>query len=207
MHTQSLLSQYPIISDQVDKAELNQLMMALEKQLGQGFTGSVVEFGCYLGTTSLFIRRLLDIYKNDSQFHVYDSFAGLPPKTEFDQSPAGIQFTAGELTASKNDFIRQFKKAGLTLPVIHKGWFSELTQRDVPDGIFFAYLDGDFYESIRDSLKLISPKLIRGGFIVVDDYANEALPGVAKAVDQWCHVYRQEIRVRSNSAFIYFSDR
>lgn len=202
MHTKAILSQYPLISDQVDKAELSVLLTELEKQLIREVSGSVVEFGCYLGTTSLFIRRLLDIYKSQGQFHVYDSFAGLPQKTKFDESPAGIQFKAGELTVSKNDFIRQFKKAGLRLPYIHKSWFSELTTADIPDNIIFAYLDGDFYESIRDSLNLIKPKLEVDGVIVVDDYANEALPGVSKAVDEWCHLNKKDLTVRANSAFI-----
>ncbi len=54
----------------------------------------------------------------------------------------------------------------------------------MPEKIAFAFLDGDFYDSIRDSLKLVLPRVQQGGVIIVDDYAREALPGAAKAVHE-----------------------
>ena len=113
-----------------------------------------------------------------------DSFEGLPAKTAADASPSGMQFAAGELQVSKKQFIREFQKAHLSAPIIHKGWFSDLSSTDVPPQIAFAFLDGDFYESIRDSLKLVIPRMQPGGVVVVDDYAREALPGAAKAVHE-----------------------
>lgn len=136
----------------------------------------------------MFIRRLLDCYNAAAEFHVYDSFSGLPEKTSHDLSPAGEQFKAGELAVSKQEFIKQFKKAGLKVPYIHKNWFYELATADVPDSISFAFLDGDYYESIRDSLRLITPKLSSGAVIVIDDYVSSALPGAARAVDEWCRL-------------------
>lgn len=69
--------------------------------------------------------------------------------------------------------------------MIEKAWFSDLTHDDFPERIAFAFLDGDFYESIRDSLKLVGPLMSEDGVLVVHDYSNLALPGVAKAVDEW----------------------
>jgi len=99
----------------------------LEKVLRGGAAGNIVEFGCYVGTTSLFIRRLLDAYRFAGEFNVYDSFAGLPEKTSADNSAAGEQFKAGELLAPRKTFVYNFKKAGLKLPIIHKGWFADFT--------------------------------------------------------------------------------
>lgn len=179
---------YPIISNQVDRQELTVILHELETQLKRNDTTAVVEFGCYIGTTSLFIARLLTYYQSAAEFHVYDSFAGLPEKTLQDHSPAGEQFKAGELCISKSEFVKQFKKAGLKVPYIHKNWFYELATADVPDSISFAFLDGDYYESIRDSLRLITPKLSSGAVIVIDDYVSSALPGAARAVDEWCRL-------------------
>ena len=92
MITDQLLAKHPIISDQVDFKELRVLLRELEKVLRSDMAGNVVEFGCYVGTTSLFIRRLLDAYDFTGEFHVYDSFAGLPEKTPQDNSAAGEQF-------------------------------------------------------------------------------------------------------------------
>jgi len=183
LYTKELLAKYPLISDQVNKEQLAVILGELEKVL-PWLDGAVVEFGCYIGTTSLLIRRLLDARGDDREFHVYDSFEGLPPKTAQDESRAGEQFRAGELAVSKKQFMREFQKAGLKPPVVHKGWFSSLAPDDVPKRIAFAFLDGDFYESIRDSLRLVLPNMQGDGLIVVDDYAREALPGAAKAVHE-----------------------
>lgn len=194
MITTSLLSQFPIISDQVDARELGVILRELEQLLQAQTRGSIVEFGCYAGTTSLFIRRLLNHYGAPNEFHVYDSFEGLPDKVAADMSVVGDQFVTGELRVSRRQLIENFKKAHLQLPVVHKGWFADLAQNDIPDNIIFAFLDGDYYESIRDSLRLITPKLQPGAVIIIDDYASEALPGAAKAADEWARARRYDIR-------------
>lgn len=180
----SLLDKYPIISDQVVREQLQVILAELGNVLTQGIGGDIVEFGCYIGTTSLFIQRLLQERHENRSFHVYDSFEGLPEKTEQDMSRAGEQFTASELAVSKKQFIREFQKANLPLPVIHKGWFSDLSENDVPAQIAFAFLDGDFYTSIKTSLRLVLPRMQPGGVIIIDDYAREALPGPLKAVQE-----------------------
>lgn len=197
-----LIERYGIISDQVESRELKTILDELQKILERGTAGLVVEFGCYVGTTSVYIQRVLDMYE-PREFHVYDSFAGLPEKTSHDSSPAGEQFKAGELYAAKKEFIMNFRRAGLTLPRIHKGWFNELSPNDVPENIAFAFLDGDYYESITESLTLIWPKLDRGAVVVVDDYMNEALPGAQKAVDAWLKLHPAKLSTMHSLAIIH----
>lgn len=178
---------FPIISDQVGLPELTIVWRELEKIIRQNVNGDIVEFGCYAGTTSLFIRRLLDHTGQSAAraFHTYDSFEGLPPKATQDQSPAGDQFRAGKLAVSKKEFLRQFTNAGLTPPIIHKGWFSDCTEKDLPPTIAFAFLDGDFYSSIKDSLALVWPRMVSGGIVLIDDYGRDALPGPKRAVQDF----------------------
>jgi O-methyltransferase len=198
-----LLTQYPLISDQVDRQELGCILRELEGALDKKVAGDVVELGCYEGTTSLFIQRLLQARGETRTFHVYDSFAGLPAKTAKDASPAGMQFTAGELTASKRVFIKHFTRAQLPLPVIHRNWFNDLTAQDIPTSIAFAFLDGDFYESIRTSLHVIEKHLSPGAVIVVDDYQSEALPGAARAVNEWLERHTYHCRTEASLAIIH----
>lgn len=198
-----LLHSHKPISEQVSTEQLRVILTELDTALDHNPTGSIVEFGCYTGTTSLFIRRLLDARHEKRAFHVYDSFEGLPTKTAADQSPAGGQFQAGELSVSKKQFLRNFAKANLDPPMVHKAWFSDLSAADVPDNICFAFLDGDFYQSIRDSLNLVLPKMATGSCLIVDDYAREALPGCAKAVcEQLPHL---GISTTENMAVIHIS--
>ena len=200
MKSPELLAKYPLISDQVNKDQLGVILSELEKTLPK-HDGAIVEFGCYIGTTSIFIRRLLDTYADQRDFHVYDSFAGLPSKTTEDESRAGEQFKEGELSVSKKQFMHEFQRANLRPPIVHKGWFKDFTAADVPESISFAFLDGDFYESIRDSLHLVLPRMQQSGVIIFDDYAREALPGVAKAVHE---VFRPEqVTVSRNLGIVH----
>ena len=176
-----LLAKYPIISDQIEPAELAIILEQLEHNIDQDVPGDVVEFGCYVGTTSLFLQRMLIAKKSDKKLFVYDSFDGLPEKTKEDISPLGTDFRRGELKTSKAQFIHNFRRAGLPLPKIVKGWFHEVRPEQMPASISFAFLDGDYYKSIRSSLDLVIPLLAPGGVIIVDDYSNSALPGAKRA--------------------------
>jgi O-methyltransferase len=173
---------FPIVSDQITKDGLGVVWRELNAVLTADVPGDVVEFGCYAGTTSVFIRRLPNQYASSAAFHAYDSFDGLPEKSPQDNNAAGIDFSAGKLYVSKQDFLKVFRGAGLQPPVIHKGWFSDMREQDVPEQIAFAFLDGDFYGSIIDSLRLVWPRLADDGVVLVDDYQRETLPGVERAL-------------------------
>lgn len=189
-----------LLSDQVDEREVSVVLRELERVLASGVPGDVTEFGCYVGTTSVHIaKRLKD---TGWTLWLYDSFEGLPPKTAEDRSPAGEQFVTGELLATKKQLIKNLTQAHVPMPKITKGWFSELTEQQVPEQIAFAFLDGDYYHSIKDPLKLIWPRLSPGAIVVVDDYANEALPGAAKAVDEWLIGHPATLKVEHSLAII-----
>lgn len=189
-----------LLSDQIDERELSIILRELEKTLVSNTSGDVVEFGCYVGTTSVPVgRRLMG---GDKKLYVYDSFEGLPEKTPEDASPAGLQFVAGELLATRKQLVKNFKHAGVPLPTITKGWFADITPDQVPEVISFAFLDGDYYHSVRDPLKLIWERLSPNAIVIVDDYANEALPGAAKAVDEWLKHHPAYLRVEHSLAII-----
>lgn len=232
----------PIISDQITKAGLEVVWHELERILQANVEGHVVEFGCYIGTSSLFIRRLLNQYdKTDNpalltggapwgtpassptrvpwgkdgatgpvivraggerEFHVYDSFEGLPEKRAQDANAAGVDFEAGKLYVSKKELLQQFHNAHLQPPITHKGWFNEISPAEVPEPIAFAFLDGDFYDSIISSLRLVYPKMAEGGTILIDDYQRETLPGVERAIRDFFQGKPLRLRAQANIAII-----
>lgn len=192
-------------NDQVSKGETEQILRLLRGVLN--VSGDVVEMGCYKGDTSLLIAEVLRGYNRgnccgklvensgegcekpvenfaEKKLWIYDSFEGLPEKTEADESALGVDFRRGELLATKRAVKERFLRAGLPVPVIKKAWFADLTEADLPEKVSLAFLDGDLYESIRDCLKLVVPKMAQGGVILVHDYQNPALPGVRKAVEE-----------------------
>ena len=172
-------------NDQVSEKETARIVEMARGQLA--CEGDFVEMGCYRGDTSLLLAEVVEksVENPVKKLWIYDSFEGLPEKKAEDASALGREFRGGELAVTKREVKERFLRAGLKVPVIRKAWFSELTPGDLPERIAFAFLDGDFYESIRDSLGLVGPKMSRGGVIMVHDYGNPALPGVKKAVDEW----------------------
>lgn len=185
-------------NDQVSQKDTEMIMKLAREALS--VKGDYAEFGCYKGDTSLLLAEILQDCKVSSaefvsfggkpvekvakKLWIYDSFEGLPEKSEKDESVLGEQFKRGQLAVTKREVKERFLRAGLSVPIIKKGWFSDLAENDLPDRIAFSFLDGDFYESIRDSLRLVIPRMTRGGILVVHDYNNAALPGVRKAVEE-----------------------
>lgn len=168
-------------NDQVTKKETEEIIDLAKKALG--VEGDFVELGCYKGDTSLLLAEVLR--GHEKKLWIYDSFEGLPEKSVFDESVLGQDFRSGELFVTKREVKERFLRAGLAVPVIKKAWFSDLELGDLPERIALAFLDGDFYGSIKDSLKLVEPRMVDGGILIVHDYNNAALPGVRKAVDEW----------------------
>ena len=168
-------------NDQVSEKETERILELAQECLD--ISGDFVEMGCYKGDTSLLLAEI--VKASEKKLWIYDSFEGLPEKKEVDKSVMGVLFRGGELAVTKREVKQRFLRANLPVPVIKKAWFSDLTFKDMPEEISFSFLDGDFYESIKDSIKLVAPKMSDGGVMVVHDYTNPALPGVKRAVDEW----------------------
>ena len=158
---------------------------AIGKNGGKAVEKSVEDFGEKLGESGGKDARRGVSREETKRLWIYDSFEGLPEKSVEDESAIGVDFKKGELAVTKREVKERFLRAGLPVPVMKKGWFEGLTEGDLPEEIAFAFLDGDLYKSIRDSLRLVGPKMAIGGAIIVHDYYNSALPGVEKAVDEW----------------------
>ena len=200
-------------NDQVSQRETEKILETARQCLA--VEGDFVEMGCYRGDTSILLAEILHEAQksglgerlsrgseNSSErgnlmgdcsekgelgkkLWLYDSFEGLPEKGAEDESATGVEFQRGALLVSKREVKARFLRSGLAVPKIVKGRFADLTEADLPGKISFAFLDGDLYESIRDCLRLVGPKMADGGVILVHDYQNPALPGVTKAVDEF----------------------
>ena len=176
-----IMSEFPDIKFiMIEDGQIDYILENLDSVLN--LPGDVVELGCYVGVTTTFIRRLLDVTMSNKELHVYESFQGLPEKLEVD---GAFHFKAGTLKASKQMLLETFEKAGVKLPVINDGWFAEIPDKQYPDKICFAFFDGDFYTSIIDSFEKVYHKMTPGGIILIHDYKSMALPGVEKACDEF----------------------
>lgn len=157
------------------------LLNNLEETLKLKIEGDIVEMGCYRGTSSVFLKRMQEIYAPQKNLHVYDSFEGIPKLTDRDKKTEAL-IQQGHCSATKAELKQFFKEEKINLPYIHEGWFKDISADEYPSKICFAFLDGDLYSSITDSFEKISKKITRGGRIVVHDWSNLNLKkGVRKA--------------------------
>lgn len=200
--TDILLKKYSISSDQMTIKRLNIILNNLETILNLSIPGEVVEFGCYSGTTSLYLQRLILGISPNRKLYLYDSFNGLPNKSNEDQSPSGEQYKEGELTASKQQLIHNFKKNGLLIPKIYSRWFKDLLANEIPTKICFAFIDADFYNSTLEALDLVWPNLNPAGILIIDDANRLDLPGVDKAITKFKANHNCSVQITNNLAII-----
>lgn len=137
--------------------------------------------------------------------YAFDSFQGVPLPSNKDNQMPGIKFlteaeqralpnpgeqlleTTGATSVSYNDFWDHVKNSGVDTSHIWgvEGWFEETLPLFVKDvflkdgGISILRLDGDLYNSTYVCLKYLYPKVIKGGLVIIDDWA---LPGCRQAV-------------------------
>lgn len=181
-----------LLSEQVNEREITVILRELTKLLKNDTPGDVVEFGCHIGTTSVFLAEKLQ--KTGRHLWLYDSFEGLPEKTKEDTSAAGDRFKVGELLATRKQLEHNLRRFDRSLFRVKKAWFSNLTEKDIPNEIALAFLDGDYYQSILDPLQLIWNHMAPGGVIIIDDYDNPALPGAAKAAHEWAAAHNLNLQ-------------
>ena len=138
--------------------------------------GAYVECGVWRGGMSAAIAEVLETHH---EFHLFDSFEGLPEAKEIDGKDA-LTWQADKNSvnyfdnckAEEDYAIRAMKMANKVNYKIHKGWFNQTLPHYKGDKIAILRLDGDWYDSIMDSLKNLYPNVIRNGIIVLDDYGT-----------------------------------
>jgi len=98
-----------------------------------------------------------------------------------------MSFASESRMLARETFVERFNRSGLTTPVIHDGWFADLTSEDIPSQVCFAFYDGDVYDSIKSCFALSFDKVSCSGRIVIDDCGWSKLPGVLKAATESLH--------------------
>src|SRR5215510_14885667 len=152
----------------VDPDRLWHVRRELERVVAERVPGAVVELGCFRGAMNLWMRSVLDELGDKREIHVYDSFQGLPETTEEDE----IVLPTGAMNTSPAELVATFATWRKTPPVMHGGWFEDTLPSQLHDDIGFAYLDGDLYRSTAVSLAQCVPRLVPGGAMILDDYAD-----------------------------------
>ena len=176
----------------INDEQLDQIVIHALEVIENQIEGDFVEFGCYVGESSKYLRKTLDETNSNKDLYVYDSFEGLPPLSKHEE---GMGWRPGTLNTTEDVLIKNFRDNGLKPPYTCKGWFKDVPDYRIPDKICFAFLDGDFYDSIYDSLTKIYDKVQEGGYILFHDYERNDLPGVRAAIEDFLRERGEEYNV------------
>lgn len=166
----------------INDDQIDYLITYLLDTINSNIEGDIVEFGCYVGESSKYLRKTLNETQSSKDLYVYDSFEGLPPLSQWEE---GTGWRPGTLNTTEEVLIKNFENNNLKPPIITKGWFKDIADYRIPNKISFAFLDGDFYDSIYDSLEKVYNKVSDGGYILFHDYDRIDLPGVRAAVEDF----------------------
>jgi O-methyltransferase len=151
--------------------------------------GDLIETGVWRGGATIFMRGILAAHcVTERRVWAADSFEGLPkPSAEYEADRGDQHWSHSQLAVSEDEVRSNFERYGLLDEQVRflKGYFQDSLPDAPIEQLAVARLDGDMYESTIVALNALYPKLARGGYLIVDDYA---LAGCRRAVDD----YRRE---------------
>ncbi len=174
---------------------LDNLQDCIETVLKEGIEGDLIETGVWRGGACILMRAVLAAHRvKDRRVFVADSFKGLP-EPDPKQYPAdkwSNLHSMRYLKVTKDEVMNNFKKYGLLdeQVIFLEGWFKDSLLGAPINKLAVLRLDGDMFGSTIEVLNILYPKLARGGFCIIDDYALEPC---RKAVDD----YRKEHGIAS----------
>ncbi len=167
---------------------------------------AVVECGVWRGGASM---AMMEIFPECREFHLFDSFEGLPEPGERDGRKANELssenlFVEGRNFASYEDLTQEIRKRNLEDRAnVHKGWFEDTVTPDkIQRPIGVLRLDGDWYDSTILVLERLYDSVVEGGRIIVDDYYS--WPGCSRALHDFLSSRDSPDTIRSSRHGVAF---
>jgi O-methyltransferase len=136
--------------------------------------GCIVECGVWRGGMSAGIADVLP----GRNHLLFDSFEGLPPAETVDgeaallyQREKNAPHYFDNCRAEKSFAERAMAMSRARAVSLIQGWFKDtVSSYSLPEPIAVLRLDGDWYESTIICLRMLMPKVVAGGLVIVDDY-------------------------------------
>lgn len=143
--------------------------------------GDLVECGVAAGGGSAMIAATMARHsRRPRKLYSCDTFEGMPAPTAEDVA-YGVAaedsgWGSGTCAAPEGSLLEICSNLGVADRVVPvKGFFSDTLPKlkeQLPDGIAFLHMDGDWYESTRDILVSLYDKVQMKGFIQIDDFGH-----------------------------------
>tara|TARA_B100001093_G_scaffold272879_1_gene260771 strand:- start:1050 stop:1838 length:789 start_codon:yes stop_codon:yes gene_type:complete len=199
------------------KLRMSCLIQCLDFITQNSLQGDVVECGVWKGGNLILAQKYLNILKDDRKIIGFDTFEGMSQPLDIDvqviQSDSKFEYREASklmqrVERSANDGKNIW--AYCDLETVKKNISSLVSKNNIqlikgkveetlnktenhPEKISILRLDTDFYESTKVELEVLFPKLISGGFLIIDDYGH--WKGARKAVDEYFRDNKQFLHV------------
>lgn len=169
------------------------LRNALDAITAKGIEGDFVECGTWRGGLAALMLHYAIEGSQNRKLYIYDTFEGMPEPGQNDH-PEAIR-TYNDL---KDGQYSNWCRAGLNDVVdtlmectpdyldhcyLIQGMVEDTLNHIAPTSIALCRLDTDWYSSTKKELEVLYPKVVSGGYIIVDDYSD--WPGCKQACDEY----------------------
>ena len=163
--------------------------------IDEGVRGAFVECGVARGGCAALMALVAYRDDPDRNIWLFDSFEGLPEQSKSDGEQKPIRhdnreandLAEGYCLGTFNEVYNMLYhklKLSVAKVVMVKGWFQDTLpefKEDIGE-IAVLRLDGDWYESTKCCLENLYGKVVKKGWVIIDDYQ---LQGCRKAVDEF----------------------
>lgn len=143
--------------------------------------GALIEVGVWRGGTGALIANRARLSGIGDTVYLCDTFTGVVKASEKDGSYKGGEH--GDTDRATVD--KLLKSLSLKQVVCLTGIFPEHTAHLIQATKFrFCHVDVDVYDSARDVVEWVWPRLCTGGIVVYDDYGFETCEGITRYVEE-----------------------
>jgi len=173
----------------VYRGSLDRYLYFLDQlQSVKNLKGDIVECGVSIGHGALLFLLMGEYLGVERTYYGFDSFEGFPAPVAKD----GVTPIKGDgFCANPSDTVLRVLKDG-RIPEekirsrirLVKGMFDE-TLPQYQGRIALLHLDCDLYESYKVSLASLYDKVVPGGVIMFDEYADPRWPGAKPTIDEF----------------------
>lgn len=173
------------------------LIKSVEYVVKNNIQGDIVECGVWKGGNMVLVAHILKKLKVLRHLWLYDTFEGMTKPSKFDKSKrsgkALHKFLIKKNGVNSSDWcysslnevkknLRHTKYPEKMIKYI-KGPVENTLNNYQPSKISILRLDTDWYLSTKKELKILYPKLVKSGVLIIDDYGH--WDGCKKACDEY----------------------
>lgn len=171
-----------------------------------GIEGAVVECGVWRGGSMMAAARTLsNVGSAKRDLYLFDTFEGMTEPGPHDIALTGetAKCLLEQSARTEDNMVwcyapmervaKALTLTGYPHALVHliPGRVEETLAAAAPERIALLRLDTDWYESTREELHVLFPRLARGGVLIIDDYGH--WQGARRAVDEYVNAHQLKL--------------